>query len=1753
MDALKRKKRSIKGYVTRSKDALESIVHEQSGILSIEKLSELEAAMQVFRRYANQFEEVVDNILIASDDTNATTYSELEKKYLDEVAIVNNTIIEYEGRIKAFHRRLEGANSRDSIASSTNAVCNAGNLVLQPKLQDISIPKFNGNIVDFPNWKALFENLIHNNTAISPIMKLHRLKEALENGEAHKLVRDFPLTEPAYVEAYSALCSRYDNKRTLIRALFRQLHNLEAVSSTNKLRSVLDNVDSIVRGLKAAGEQVDDTFSRYIAFSLSLRLDRKTAEDWENSISSNRTFPLYNELQKFLQNRVFSTEERIEEKPVQSAKSPSKPPSPNKIKPKSSFAVNQKVETCGLCKKEKHSVFHCDGFLSKSPRDRYEQVKKAKLCLICFKDNHATGFCPNTSSHLCHCGKRHNHLLHFGSSPAETKTSHDAKLDERKPNVTVNREQETEPNSNDFKQAFSCSTLAEAKEELVLLPSAIVRFRCGDKTGKARILLDSCSQPTLASDAFVRKNRIPTFKSNSAIKGVATSSIGSSSAIELIIGSRNNKFNISVQASVVPASCLSYSAETSFPLTVIEKLKGLELAEPCLTSSNTRIDSIDLVIGAKYFGDCILDGAAKIDSLNLRRSHFGWIVSGVTPVRKNSVNNYCGLTLDEINENLKKFWEIENVEPSSKFLTLEEERCVKHFEENYAIADDGKFIVKLPLKNDRSKIANTRKRAENALIRVEKKLSPQLKIAYSDFINEYRALGHMSIAKSNDDRARYYIPHREVIRETSSTTPLRVVFNASAKTDGKLSLNDALMIGPVIQRDIFDILISFRLPKFVFVGDVEKMYRMIWIHPSDRDLQRILWRESPGEPFIEFVLNTLTYGTAPASFIAQKCLQTIAESCERQMPDVAKVIKDNVYMDDVNGGAESEEAMIELSEKIRAVLQERGFKLRKFASNSQRFLKTLPSDLRAVKTLENDVIDQGELTVLGVSWVPDKDEIGVQTKIDCRATEQTISRRIALSIISKTFDPLGLLAPALITGKMLLQDFWKEEKEWDALTSDEISEKFRSYIKSVQTLNNIRIPRQIFEHKLDAIFAFGDASEKAYCAAVYARYVNENDERFCRLICSKTRVAPIKAVIIHKLELQAAKLLADLAKRVCHDLNINKERVIAFSDSTAVLCWLSKPANDWKIFVGNRVEKIVEIIPFRNWRFVKTYANPADKATRGLSAEEFNARENYDLWFNGPKFLRRTDADSFFPIPDLSTRECLEKRKEKDETFSGVASSSCSQIIDRFSSYTRLLNSFARLVRIARSWKGKVRIENTAFAYSEINNARNVILRLCQRESYAAEIDRLKVGASIKKKSVLRSLDPFLDENSLLRVGGRIAKSSLPLEKKHPLIISGKSSFIKLYCRYVHEKYYHAGKKFLVAFLTSEFWIHKGRTNMIKGVIRNCVICRRLSGKNAVQIMGQLPLPRIQVARPFTYVGVDYAGYFKCKCTAHRSTKFSLIYAAIFVCLVTRAIHIEVVTDLSTNALIEAVMCLISRRGLPKVIYSDNGSNMTGAANILAIDAEKLLLFSAHERFDWKFIPPNSPNFGGVWEAGVKSTKRHLSAVSGGHALTIVEYGNVFRRIEAILNSRPLCYRNDVEQGSEVITPAHFLIGSSLLALPVLDYSDDVTLSRRLTLLQNQVKGFWSVWSRDYLNQMQQRTRWTSREPNLRVGQVVLVKSENTKPFQWPLGRIEKIFPDNEGIVRVVEVLFRGTVKKRSISTLVPLLTEEEFSANDKK
>ncbi|XP_075213757.1 uncharacterized protein LOC142319964 [Lycorma delicatula] len=364
-----------------------------------------------------------------------------------------------------------------------------------------------------------------------------------------------------------------------------------------------------------------------------------------------------------------------------------------------------------------------------------------------------------------------------------------------------------------------------------------------------------------------------------------------------------------------------------------------------------------------------------------------------------------------------------------------------------------------------------------------------------------------------------------------------------------------------------------------------------------------------------------------------------------------------------------------------------------------------------------------------------------------------------------------------------------------------------------------------------------------------------------------------------------------------------------------------------------------------------------------------------------------------------------------------------------------------------------------------------------------------------------------------------------------------------------HLRLLHAAPQLLLASLRLKFWIPRAR-KVIRSVIHNCVTCFRFKASSANQLMGQLPKHRVEISRPFLNSGVDYAGPFQIKYGNPRSKITTKCYVAIFVCLATHAIHIELVSNLTSQAFLAALRRFTARRGHVANLYSDNGTNFVGANNELNslrklnfhdkefnTDIEN---YAAKSQLKWHFIPANSPHFGGLWEAAVKSMKYHLKRVIGKIYLTFEEFSTLLSDIQAILNSRPISTLSDDPSDPSYLTPGHFLIGNPLIALPepnLLDIKCNKLSSWQQ--LQKIRQSLWSRWSYDYLHGLQQRSKWKSPSENLRPSLVVLVKEDNLPPQFWKMAVIDSVFPGKDGLVRVVQLKVGSTFFKRPITKLL--------------
>lgn len=394
--------------------------------------------------------------------------------------------------------------------------------------------------------------------------------------------------------------------------------------------------------------------------------------------------------------------------------------------------------------------------------------------------------------------------------------------------------------------------------------------------------------------------------------------------------------------------------------------------------------------------------------------------------------------------------------------------------------------------------------------------------------------------------------------------------------------------------------------------------------------------------------------------------------------------------------------------------------------------------------------------------------------------------------------------------------------------------------------------------------------------------------------------------------------------------------------------------------------------------------------------------------------------------------------------------------------------------------------------------------------------------------------------------------SNLTSATKHPILLPSRHRLTDSIIREIHEKHHHAGIQTTLHLLRQTFWLTDGR-NQVRKIIRTCIRCFRFDASAVDYKMGNLPSARVRESVPFTNTGVDFCGPFYIKERKHRNRTRVKVY--VFVCMAIKAVHLEIVSDLTTDGFIAALRRFAARRGLPRHVYSDNGTNFVGANNqlkemyaLLNSEGHKDLInkFASERRITWHFIPPMAPHFGGLWESTVKLFKHHFRRVVGDSLFTLEELNTFVIEIEGILNSRPIIPLSSDPNDLQALSPAHYLIGKPLTALPKGDLTS-VPVNRLSTWqhISKVRQDFWARWNLEYLNELQMRSKWIKNKPNLEVGIIVLIKEKNLPCTQWLLGRVAEIHPGEDGTVRTVTVkTTAGNIKRAA--KLVCLLPIEQ-------
>ncbi|XP_018360617.1 PREDICTED: uncharacterized protein LOC108759610 [Trachymyrmex cornetzi] len=1242
------------------------------------------------------------------------------------------------------------------------------------------------------------------------------------------------------------------------------------------------------------------------------------------------------------------------------------------------------------------------------------------------------------------------------------------------------------------------------------------------RTIKVRALLDGGSTHTFITRELANALQSRTYPTVALIGGIGQMTTKSADRVMPITVSPTQIATqiFSTDALILP-SLTVYVPHFYCKLSHWPHLNGLKLADGCPTD-NTPIHAI---LGSDLYPYVLRDGlrTGTTGQPVAQNTVFGWVLSGATRTKTDAscdasaVHVHHAQLHDSLKRSLVRFWEIEEVMHRPP-ISEEDAQCEQHFVSTHTHAKDGRYIVRLPFKcNPTRGLGDTRSRAQCCLLALERRLAkvPTAYETYHEFLDDYERLGHMQVASIDPTAESCYLPHHAVLKVDSATTKTRVVFNASSPSTTGTSLNDLLIIGPKLQTDLQLLHLQWRAYRFVYSADVEKMYRQIQVDPRDVNYQRILWRSSPSTAIQEYQLLTVTYGTASAPFLALRVLRQLAEDEGHDLPLGRHALFTSMFVDDALFGADSKDTVREIRDQLVALLARGQFVLRKWESNASSLLDDIDPqnhDLAREKVIQED----DQVKILGISWHPISDSYRFFV-----ANERSprMTKRLILSTISRLFDPLGWLSPVIIKAKILIQSLWSLDLDWDSPLPTVVASACQVFIDELPSVGNVTIPRWIglFSNVRFSLHDFCDASTKAYATVIYIR-IELQDSIMSMLLTSKTRVAPLKQVSLPRLELCGAVLLARLMSHVVSIPVYASGERYCWTDASLVLTWVRAQSSRWKTFVANRVAEIHTLLPDVNWRHVRGVDNPADLASRGVSALTI---EHNDLWWHGPPWLiaPETEWPSWDPTPiDESMLEC-----RNVPVTAALATQHSNVILDQFSSWPRMIRVCAIILRWSKKWnvQSNPRVTITSDA-EELRRVSHRIFYLLQQTQFATEIAILKQqkpSAILPRTSALRRLNPKLGTDGLLRIGSRVIPSNVQDTTGCPIILRS-CPVIRLLVLDAHQRCLHGGISLTLATLRCMIWLVQAR-KIVKSVVYNCLTCARIRAELPTQLMGSLPPARItRPTRPFAICGVDYAGPVAVRMAGGRGIRSQ-------------------------------------RSGLPSQVYSDNGTNFQGAdrevstAFRLATHSHELRRRLAEDRVEWHFIPPAAPHFGGLWETGVKSVKHHLTRVLGDRTPTYEELNALLCRIEACLNSRPLPPLLDDPESLETLTPDHFLIGGPVSALPLPPVID--VASNRLSrwqLVQQMLEQFWAQWSRDYILSCQHRSRWLTPQTNVKVGQIVLLRQLNLPPTKWELARITHCHPSRDQLVRVVTVKTKTGDYKRPITKLALLPVDLE-SQND--
>ena len=1783
MEEISRKRKirgGHKGYVTR----LTATIENENDEAALESLkNQLEEKKIILKQLDDEILELVSK---EDDEEGSGCATEINNagKFLQ---MIEASIAKIKTKLKMIqqppvlqyapisYQRQESVLSADSL--NTNSSFNVKKV--RAKLPKLELKKFSGRPIDWPEFWDGFQTAVHENEELSNVDKFSYLRHYLEE-PAKKVISGFSLTEKNYATALKLLEQRYAKPTSIKRAHINELLNASPVyneRNIGRLRELLDFIETHYRGLEAMGVD-EDSYATIVVPVLLDKIPEAVKLNMIRSTDCRQEWTLGEML------RAFGDEVEVREQHTSFFKGSSNSasvkerqewkPRGNHGKTTTTSALLTKQNGGGQNSKLMNCVF-CNGLHDakectevKTAEERKKIIFKQGRCLLCLKRGHR-GYECRSKVYCSVCSGRHHLSICDNNILLREVSARDS----------------TAPLSvGSQANATSCVGNVEYGGRAVL-QTALAIVREEDRTVKARVLFYSGSHKTFVT--LKVKDELclePCRRERLGIKTFGSTNVDEKvrDVVRMQLESVEGKKAGIIEAYVVENISEIHNEHIEVIKKDFKHLNKLWFSDVC---KSKEVLEIDILIGIDFLhtlqdGQTIWGEPGEPVAV---KTKLGWVLSGPLKSKKvSSVENVnINFVIDSqslhtnthnisLDKEVQKMWDLETI-GISKVDDVYEDFLdnVRHTGERYT--------VKLPWKVGHKPIPTNYSvslfRLKSQIYRL--KSMPEVLESYDQIMKEQLKQGIIEeVSELETSTKTSYLPHQAVIRQEAETTKLRIVYDASAK-EGKhgISLNDCLHVGPPLTPLLFDILVRFRENKIGMVADIEKAFLNVEVDPHDRDCFRFLWTNDIHAKDLSvnvYRFRRLIFGANCSPFLLNAVLRYHIAKYEEIDPQIAAKLAMSFYVDDLVCGAHDIEGCRKLYSSAKEHMKKAGFNLRKWKTSDHTLAKELDNDENllegnsvsateetyAKETLGSEA-GGGKTKVLGLLWDMENDNLEFDfAKVTILDAKTKVTKRTILSTIAKLFDPLGLVSPIIVGLKILFQKLCTMKIGWDEEIPTEQKVTFEKHNSDLHEVNKISLPRCLYDKQADTITScslhgFGDASKNAYCAMIYLVCTTETSI-FSKLICTKTRVAPLKELSIPRLELMSAcilsKLMATVYKALSTQVKIDECRY--WLDSKTALYWINNQGL-WKQFVQHRVNEILQLSKKENWGHCAGICNPADIGSRGVSASMLVSSR---LWWEGPHWL--VMGEQHWPTElTLSDSQEIGDERKKETTVLPVAIEpeiGIGKVIDleRYSTIHKLYRVTSYVIRFVRNLRLSIEERQTnCLTTTEILEAESFWIKDVQRSMRQTDKFRL-----------LSLQLGVVEENGIMICKGRLGNSDLEIGTKFPMLLPREDRFTDLIIEDCHNRVGHLGLKATLAEVRTKFWVPRGR-QYVKRVLNKCRTCIRLQGRPyGNPIEAPLPDFRVKDVPAFTNVGVDFAGplYYK-----EQNGDLKKCYIVIYTCCTSRALHLDLVNDLSGPVFLRSLRRLTARRGTPSLINSDNAKTFKFAAKFLDSLSKDPSVFSflQEKRIKWKFNLERSPWWGGYFERLVGSVKSCLKKVIGNARLLFDELYTVLLEVEGILNSRPLTYVYD-EISYEPLTPNHLIYGRRLSQLASnLEFDDDLinenatAYTKRFWYIVRKINHFALRWKNEYLVDLREfhRSRATGKV-HIQEGDVVLVKEDNLKRNQWKMGLIEDLIRGKDGIVRGATVRLCSKGKRellsRPIQKLFPLELRMERKEN---